>query len=141
MRLAVAGSKRSSRVDCVTTQSDPAAYFSSQGVRSVGTLRTTELVAGSIWTSRAFAASVTQTAPGEPATPHGGTGTLATTALPPAAERARGSAARREARLTAGHARRLASAAATPSPKRGSEHRHPDPDPGVARRPRPRRTG
>src|SRR3954470_17359611 len=98
MRLAVAGSKRSRRFDWVTTQIEPAAYFSSQGVRSVGTRLTTAFVAGSIWTSCAFEASVTQTAPGEPATPHGvpGTATLATTALPPAAVTANGSAARRE---------------------------------------------
>ena len=121
---AVAGLKRSTRPDCVTTQIEPDAYLSSQGVRSVGTLLTTAFVAGSIFTRRAFDASVTQTAPGEPATPHGvpGTATFATTVLPPAAATARGSVARRETNLTSSaHARRLRSAAATPSPKRGSD--------------------
>ena len=82
----------------MTTQIEPAAYFSSHGVRSVGTRLTTAFVAGSIWTRRAFAASVTQTAPGEPATPQGvpETATFAETTLPPAADTARGSDARRE---------------------------------------------
>ena len=88
--MPVAGSKRSRRPDCVTTQSEPAASFSSHGVGSVATVLTTAPFAGSILKSLPKVASVTHTAPAAPATPHGvpGTGTFAVTVLP-AGERER----------------------------------------------------
>ena len=88
MRLIVFGSKRSTRPDCVTTQSDPAANFNSQGVGSVATCFVIVFVAGSMRSSFPNSGSVTQTAPAAPATPHGvpGTATLAAISLPPAVD-------------------------------------------------------
>src|SRR3954468_16854172 len=95
------GSKRSTRPDCVTTQSDPAASFSSHGVGSVARVWTTFPDATSTRRSFEKVASVTHTLPAAPATPHGvpGTGTFAVMPLPPTAAAASGSVARRENRL------------------------------------------
>src|SRR5215208_209967 len=67
----VAGSTRSIWPDWVTTQSDPNANRSSHGVESSFVREATLFVAGSIRSSSALSASVTQTLPAAPAMPHG----------------------------------------------------------------------